>query len=98
MAGPKKGDDLFSVNDPDEPSVVIDDGEGAEIVFVEELCHFAAVSIDVATDDVTLRQGGKGCLWLRKQELYEGDERGNPFLFVEKINVGDGLDVSFEFA
>ncbi len=35
MIGSQKGDDLFGVNDSDEFFVAIDDGQGAEIVFVE---------------------------------------------------------------
>jgi hypothetical protein len=58
MAGPQEGDDLFGVYDTDEPPFVIDDGERAEIVFVEELGYLAAVGVDVATDEVALRQIG----------------------------------------
>ncbi len=59
VIGPQKGDDLFGVNDSDELFVVIDDGEGAEVVFVEELGYFAAVGVDAAGDEVALRQAGQ---------------------------------------
>jgi hypothetical protein len=83
MGGTKQGNDLLRVDDPDELFVVIDDREGAKVVFVEELGHFAAVGVDVASDDVTLGQSGEGRLGLRENELDEGNESGDSLLFVE---------------
>src|SRR5258707_12770004 len=96
MGGSKEGDDLFGVDDSDEPAVVIDDREGAEIVFVEELGHFAAVGVDVATDDVALRQGGYWRGGVCQQKLHDRNKRGDSSLFVEQVDVGDGFDVSLE--
>ena len=59
MIGPQEGDDLFGVNDSDELFVVVDDGEGAQIVFVEELGYFAAVGVDAAGNEMALRQAGQ---------------------------------------
>ena len=98
MVGPQKGDDLFSVNDSDELFVVIYDGEGAEIVFVEELGYFAAVGVDAAGDEVALRQAGQLHMGFCEEDSDDGDETGDSLLFVEKVDVGDGFDVAFELA
>src|ERR1700738_4950881 len=98
MGGSQEGDDLFGVNDSDEFFVAIDDGEGAEIVFVEELGYFAAVGVDAAGNEVTLRQAGQRHLGLGKQDSDDGDETGDSLLFVEEVDVGDGFDVAFEVA
>ena len=55
MAGPQQGNDLFGVDNPDEAPVMIDDGQRAEVVFVEELGHFATVGVDITAYDVALR-------------------------------------------
>src|SRR5258706_9800423 len=85
MIFPQQGDDLFGVNDSDELLVMIDYGEGAEIVFVEELGYFAAVGVDGAGNEVALRQAGQWHLGFCEQDSHDGDEPGDSLLFVEEV-------------
>ena len=58
VVGSEQRDDLFGVDDAEKMFLVVDYGEGAEIVLVEELGDLAAVGVDVATDKVAAWQLG----------------------------------------
>jgi hypothetical protein len=98
MGGPEKSDDLLGVNNSDEPTLVVDDGQRTEVVFVEELGDLAAVSVDIAGNDVTLREGGQRSFGLGEQELDQRDKASDPLLPVEQVDIGDDLNVAFKVA
>ena len=98
MLSAQKGDHLFCMDDADETLFVIKHRKRTQVVFVEEFSHFFAVGIDVTSNEVTVRQIGQWGLSGGEQELYERDKSDDPFLFIEQIDVGDGLDVAFELS
>jgi hypothetical protein len=56
VARPQKSNHLFGVDDSGKMFFVVDDRERPQIVLVEELGHFSSICIDVAGDQVALRQ------------------------------------------
>jgi len=54
-----EGDHLFRMDDANETLFMIEHRERAQVVFVEEFSHFFAIGIDVASDEVTVRQIGE---------------------------------------
>src|ERR1700722_11006868 len=87
---------LFGMDDANKTLLMIENRERAQVVFVEEFSHFFAIGIDVTTDQVAVRKIDKRCLRRGEQELHERDKGDDPLLFIEQVNVGDGLDVAFE--
>jgi hypothetical protein len=55
----QKSDHLFGVDNANETFVMIDYGERAKVVFIEEFGHFFAVGVDTTTNEVAMRELGK---------------------------------------
>lgn len=87
---------MFRMDDADEVVILIDDGQRAEIVLVEEFGHFAGVRVrttgdQVAVGDFCQRHGGSS----EKDADYGDDQRGAAIL-VDEIDVGDEIKVTLK--
>ena len=98
LLGTQQGDDLLGVDDAGEVRLVVEDGERAEVVLVEDLGDFAGGGVDAAADDMTLGEVGDGGLGGGEQELDDGDEAGELVFGVGEVDVGDGLGIALELA
>ena len=77
---PELGDDLLGVDDADEALFVVHDGEGAEVVLVEEVGDLFAVGFGVATDNVAVGQVDEGLGGVGEDEADDGDEGADAVL------------------
>jgi hypothetical protein len=94
----EEGDDVVGFDDADEAVGGVDDGEGAEVVLVEELGDLVFVLVGAAGDDAGFGEDFEAGFRAGEYEAGEGDDAAEDFGFVEEIDFGDGFGVAFEAA
>src|ERR1700677_2206647 len=96
--GAKHGDYIIGGDDTDEFVVLVDDGEGDEIVFVEKFGDFVVAGSFVGGDERfggerQQRRSGFG-----EHKFRERDGTGKSSLGVDQVDGAHGFHAAFEFA